>query len=418
MFNSVRHGFTKSSSSIVAALDIGSSKVCCAIARMQSDGKVVLLGLGQHVSRGMKAGAIIDMYALECSIRSAVHGAEEMAKETVSSVYLSIAPSLVKSFSLKMEASVAGHVIDDADVRKIIAQARESAKKPGIDVIHALSTGFHVDVIRGIRDPRGMYGDKMSGQVLLVTAPQGPIRNMYACIERCHLHLQGIVVSPYAAGMACLTQDEIDLGANIIDMGGGMTSLAYFFDSEILHIDNILIGGSHVTHDISRGLATPLIQAERLKTLYGSAMLSASDHREMINVPLMGDDTNRGSSITKAELVRIIRPRIEETFELIRDRLKLLTADGIASSRVVLTGGASLLPGVKEIASMILGKQTRIGKPFGLSGCRDAIKSPIFSTLAGLIEYAKNDPILLPSSSQDNGYSILKKLSNVSGWFK
>lgn len=419
MFNSMRKGFALSSAHLITALDIGSSKVCCAIARLQADGSAHLLGVGQHVSRGLKGGAIVDMQALEYAIRSAVHGAEEMARETVTNVYVSIAPSLIQAVTVRMEASVAGHVIDDADVRKIIAQAKESAKKPGIEVIHALSTGFHVDVIRGIRDPRGMYGDFMSGQVLLVTAPQGPIRNLYACIERCHLYLQGIVVAPYAGGIASLVQDEMDLGVTLIDLGAGMTSLAYFFDSELMHLDTIMVGGSHVTHDIARGLSTPLIQAERLKTLYGSAMLSPSDHREMISVPLMGDDSaGRGSSITKAELVRIIRPRIEETFELIRDRLKKLTLEGMASSRIVLTGGASQLPGVREISSLILGKQTRIGRPAHLFGSQDILKSPAFSTAAGLIEYAKNDPILLPNPEQNNQPSTFKKMLRLRHWFR
>jgi cell division protein FtsA len=418
MFQSMRKGFVRNGAHLITALDIGSSKVCCAIARLQSDGSAHLLGLGQHVSRGLKAGAIIDMQSLEYAIRSAVHGAEEMARETVSHVYVSIAPSLIQAVTVRMQASVAGHVIDDTDVRKIIAQAKESAKRPGVEVIHALSTGFHVDVIRGIRDPRGMYGDTMSGHVLLVTAPQGPIRNLYACIERCHLYLQGIVVAPYASGLAALVQDEMDLGVTLIDLGAGMTSLAYFFDSELMHLDTIMVGGSHVTHDIARGLSTPLIQAERLKTLYGSAMLSPSDHRDMITVPLIGDESSRGSSITKAELVKIIRPRIEETFELIRDRLKNLNLEGMASSRIVLTGGASQLPGVREISSLILGKQTRIGRPVHLQGPSDILRSPSFSTVAGLIEYAKNDPILLPSPDQNNRPSTLQKVFNLRQWFR
>jgi cell division protein FtsA len=418
MFHSMRKGFVRSTAHVITALDIGTSKVCCAIARLNSDGSTHLLGLGQHMSRGLKRGAIIDMQSLEQAIRSAVHSAEEMARETVSSVYVSIAPSLIQATTVRMEASVSGHMIDDADVRKIIAQAKESMHKPGIEVIHALSTGFHVDVIKGIRDPRGMYGDTMSGHVLLVTAPQGPIRNLYACIERCHLYLQGIVVAPYGSGLACLVQDEMDLGVTLIDLGAGMTSISYFFDSELMHLDTILVGGGHVTHDISRGLSTPLMQAERLKTLYGSAMLSATDHREMISVPLMGDESSRGTSITKAELVRIIRPRVEETFELIRDRIKNLKLEGLASSRIVLTGGASQLPGIREISNLILGKPTRIGRPIHLKGPEDILNSPAFSTVAGLIEYAKNDPILLPSPTQNNRPSFFKKIFKASNWFR
>lgn len=416
----MRKSFSRTSNQIITALDIGSSKVTCAIARLTAEGQQpVLLGVGQHVSRGLKGGAIIDMQALELAIRAAVHVAEERARETATNVYVSLSPKLVQATTVRMQASVAGHVIDDADVRKLISQAKASVEKPGIEVIHALSTGFHVDVIKGIRDPRGMYGDTMTGHVLLVTAPHGPIRNLYACIERCHLYLQGVVVSPYSAGLACLTQDEMDLGVLLIDMGAGMTSAAYFFDSELMHLDTLAIGGGHVTHDIARGLSTPLLQAERLKTLHGSAMLSPHDRRELIAVPLLGDEmSTRESQITKAELVRIIRPRIEETFEIWRDRLKVLEFEGLSSSRVVLTGGASHLPGVREISSLILGRQVRIGHSIHLKGQYSIFKDPSFCTCAGLIEYAKYDPILLASPEQDNQPSLPKRLLKSFSWFK
>lgn len=403
---------------LITALDIGTSKVTCAIARLNPNGQPTLMGYGQHISKGLKGGAIVDMQALETAIRGAVHGAEEMARETVTHVYVTLSPSLIQAKNVRIEVSVSGHVIDDVDVRKIIGQAKESAEKPGIEVIHALSTGFHVDVIKGIRDPRGMYGDTMTGHVLLVTCPQGPIRNLYACIERCHLHLQGIVVSSYAAGLSTLVQDEIDLGVISIDMGAGMTSVAYFFDSELMYLDALPIGGSHVTHDIARGLSTPLTQAERLKTLYGSAMLSSNDHRESITVPLLGDEAmNRETHVTRAELVRIIRPRIEETFEMIRDRLKSMDLEGLTSSRVVLTGGGSQLPGVREISSLVLGKQVRVGRSIHLNGAYDILKEPSFCTCAGLIEYAKYDPILF-MREEKRSVSFIKRLTQLGSWFR
>jgi cell division protein FtsA len=419
IFRSVRKGLSKSNTGLLSGLDIGSSKVSCCITRPSHDGSLKVLGVGQYASRGIRGGAIVDMQALEMAIRGAVHDAETAAGETIHEVFISLSPNLISSSVVRVEANIAGHAVDETDVRKILAQAAQSAEKPGHEIIHSISASYTIDTVQGIRDPRGMFGDALNCSVLVLSAPSGPLRNLYACIERCHLSLNGLVVSPYASGLATLVEDEIDLGATLIDLGAGSTSIAIFYDGRLTHIDHVPIGGAHVTSDLARGLSTPLAQAERIKTLYGSAMVSPSDSREMIAAPQIGEEaTSRGTQVTKAELTRIIRPRIEETFELIRERLRNVEADKIAGKRLVLTGGASQLPGVRELASLILDKQGRIGRPLYLKSQNEQIKSPAFATCAGLLEFARSEHIMATAHDQDSSGHLFNRFGKLGSWLR
>jgi cell division protein FtsA len=360
------------------------------------------------------------MQALEIAIRGAVYEAEKAANETIDDVFVSLSPNLISSAVVRVEANISGHAVDDADVRKILAQASQSAEKAGHQIIHSISAAYMIDNIQGIRDPRGMFGDILNCSVLVLSAPYGPLRNLYACIERCHLTVNDLVVSPYASGLATLVEDEMDLGVTLIDMGAGATSIAIFYDGRLSHIDHVPIGGMHVTNDLARGLSTPLAQAERIKTLYGSAMVSPSDSRELIAAPQIGEEPSaKGTQVTKAEITRIIRPRIEETFELIRDRLRHIDVNAIAGKRLVLTGGASQLPGVRELASLILDKQGRIGRPLYVSSPgNDQIKSPAFATCAGLLEFARTEHFITAAHEQDNYPGFLNRFGRISSWFK
>jgi cell division protein FtsA len=218
------------------------------------------------------------------------------------------------------------------------------------------------------------------------------VRNLAHCIGRCHLEIAGLVVSPYAAGLACLVEDESDLGVTVIDMGGGTTSIAVFYDGNLVFTDSVPVGGGHVTNDIARGLSTPVAHAERMKTLYGSAIASAADERELITVPQVGEeDETQANHVPRSLLVGIISPRLEETFEMVRDRLESSGFDKIAGRRVVLTGGACQLPGTRELAALILDKQIRIGRPLRIEGLAEATGGPAFSTSAGLVHFALSE---------------------------
>jgi cell division protein FtsA len=383
----------KARAGLVAALDIGSTKICCFIARLDEQRgqhrAARVVGIGHQAARGVRNGAIVDLEAAETSIRAAVSAAEQMAGTTVQGVVVNVSGGQPASRTIGVEVEIAGQQIADSDMRRALGQTRPEDDAGEREVIHSIPVGFSIDGNRGIRDPRGMFGDRLGVDMHLITAQSSALRNLAACVARCHLEIDAMVVSPYAAGLACLVEDEMDLGATVIDMGGGTTSIAVFFDGNVVFTDCVRVGGGHVTSDIARGLSTPLIQAERIKTLYGSAVASPADDREAIEVPLVGEDEAAGvTQIPRSLLVGIIHPRIEETLELVRGRLEASGFDKLAGRRAVLTGGACQLAGVRDLAARILDKQVRIGRPLKLGGLAEATSGPAFATSAGLVGFA------------------------------
>jgi len=403
----------------IAVLDVGTTKVCCFIARQGEDAKPRVVGIGHQLSRGLRAGAIVDMEQAEASILAAVHAAEQMAGETLRDVTVNVAGGHPASQTIGVEVAIAGHEVGDGDLRKVIDQGRLYDAAADRRLIHSIPVGYTIDGSRGIRDPRGMYGERLGVDMHVVTAASGPVRNLTTCIARCHLDIRALVVSPYAAGLASLVDDEMDLGVCVVDMGGGTTTLAVFFDGNVVYTDSIPAGGQHVTSDIARGLSTPLAHAERMKTLYGNCVPSPADEREMITVPQVGEeDRAQANTIPKTILVGIIQPRLEETFELVRSRLELSGFDKIAGRRIVLTGGASQLAGVRELAQLVLDKQVRMGRPIRLAGLAEATGGPAFAVGAGLIAYARRtsaDEARPARSHADSGNGLFGRLGS---WFK
>jgi cell division protein FtsA len=390
----MRRVLASSKPGILAALDIGSSKVCCFIARPDDDGRPRVVGIGQQASKGVKSGAVVDMDAAEMAIRNAVDAAERMAEETIDQVVVSLSGGQPLSAALGIEVSIAGHAVDDADLRRAlephrVTEALNGHAGPGREIVHSIATGYAIDGTRGIRDPRGMYGDRLGVNMHVVTAAAGPMRNLLHCVERCHLDIGAVVVSPYAAGLAALVEDETELGVTVVDMGGGTTSIAVFAEGQVLYTDVVPVGGQHVTNDIARGLSTSRADAERMKTLYGHARSSEADERGTIEVPRVGEESEGVTQqVSRSLLTGIIQPRLEETFELVRSRMEASGADRIAGRRVVLTGGASQLPGMRELAALVLDKQVRIGKPVHIGGLAEATNGPAYATCAGLLTYA------------------------------
>src|SRR6185312_13496804 len=245
------------------------------------------------------------------------------------------------------------------------------------------------------------------------------LRNLASCIGRCHLEIAALVMSPYAAGLAALVADESELGVTIIDMGGGTTTIAVFFDGNLVFSDSVPVGGGHVTNDIARGLSTPIAHAERMKTLYGSAIASPSDEREMISVPQVGEeDDGQANHVPKSLLVGIISPRLEETFELVRNRLEASGYDKVAGRRVVLTGGACQLPGTRELAGLILDKQIRIGRPLRVAGLAEATGGPAFSTCVGLLNFALSERPETARQARSYAGPPAGLLGRVGNWLK
>jgi cell division protein FtsA len=385
----------KNRTGVYAALDVGSSKICCFIARRSGEeDRPRVIGIGQQVSRGVKNGAVIDMDQAQRSLTTAVHAAEEMAGETLEQIVVNLSGGYPASRHVSVEVDIDGHEVGDHDLHRALDHGHSveglgGQPERGRQLIHSIPIGYSIDGSRGIRDPRGMYGERLGVDMHVVTAASGPVRNLATCVQRAHLDIASFAVSPFAAGLATLVKDERELGVTLIDMGGGTTSIAVFFEGNVVHTDVVPVGGSHVTNDLARGLSTPLATAERLKTLYGHAIASAADEHSLIEVPQVGEGPEGDvQQIQRSVLVGIIQPRLEETFELVRSRLEASGFDKIGGRRVVLTGGASQLPGMRDLAALILDKQVRLGRPVHLEGLAEATGGPAYATCAGLISYA------------------------------
>ncbi|MDR3373585.1 MAG: cell division protein FtsA [Ancalomicrobiaceae bacterium] len=383
--------------SVISVLDVGSSKVACLIARLtpKKPGSslpgrthdVHVLGYGMQRARGMKSGVVVDLDQAEQSIRLAVDAAERMAEITIESLIVSLTAGRLHSEVFRASVDVAGLEVDEADIQRVLAAGGAHSVTDDRSLVHSLPIGYALDGTRGIAEPRGMLGKKLSVDMHVVTADSAPIRNLELCVNRCHLSVETIVAAPYASGLSALVDDESEIGVACVDMGGGTTSIAVFADRHFCHADAIAIGGHHVTNDIARGLSTRLADAERIKTLHGSALATSSDDHEIVGVPSVGDDSHDIVNIPRGSLTRIIRPRIEEILELVRDRLAASGYAGRVGKRVVLTGGASQLTGIVEVARRILGRNVRLGRPLGITGLPQAAKGPAFAASVGLLIY-------------------------------
>jgi len=396
--NIFKNKTTKSRQDIFAALDIGTSKVCCAIAKVENrpyekEGEVLrLIGVGHQSSKGIRGGQIVDLESLEDAILNATHSAEQMAGQTISEVCVNLPIANAQSQTFESHISIANQTVDETHIRRLLTFGRNVEIAEDRQIIHALPVGYSIDNTRGIHDPRGMVGDQLSVMIHLVTVPKALIRNFENCIGRCHLDVSSFVVTPYASGLSTLVEDELSLGATVIDIGGGTTTIASFLDGTLVHVDSLPVGGAHVTSDIARGVSTPLIQAERLKTLYGTVIPSSSDERESIMVPQLGESQGaQAHQIPKSMLTHIIRARVEEMLELIWARLTTTGVDRLVSQKIVLTGGGSQLPGIREMAANLWGRQVRHGQPIGVIGASDFATNPMFATCAGLLQYGWRD---------------------------
>ncbi|MBD87633.1 MAG: cell division protein FtsA [Rhodospirillaceae bacterium] len=374
---------------LIAALDVGTAKICCFISRIEDDGTLEVVGIGHQVAQGTRAGAIVDMSAVESSIREVLQAAEDMAGDTVRTVLVGVTGCQPHSRTLKIELELGGHEVSEADLKRVFERSNSEETRQDRVVLHGLPVGYEIDGLQGIRDPRGMRGEKLLVRMHVVSGARSTIRNLTNCVGRCHLDTEALVLSPYASGLASLVEDELDLGAICIDMGAGITSIAVFQNNAMMYSDAVPIGGWHVTSDIARGLDTSMRDAERLKTLFGSAIINDVDNKDMIDVPLLGErDATVPNHISRDILIGVVRPRLEEVFELVRDRLDAVGFGKSGIMRVVLTGGASQLSGLRDLASNILGKHVRLGGPPPIPGLAQSMRNPAFATCAGLLLYA------------------------------
>ncbi len=407
----------------IAALDVGTTKVACFIAKMgakdDSPNEFQVVGVGHHRSRGMRGGQVTNLDEAEASVRAAVDAAEQMANERIDKVSVNMSCGGPQSTRVDVEMAVSGHQIRDTDVRRVIDHGSSQYDPHDRELIHCIPTGYSIDGSNGIIDPRGMFGGKLGVNIHLVTAAVGPSRNLGSVIERCDLDVAERVVSSYASGVACLVEDEKELGCTVIDMGGGTTSIAVFAEGHVAFVETIPVGGQHITGDIAKGLSTPVAKAERLKTVHGSVLQAPANARDLIKVPLVGeDDETSANEVPKSMLVQIIQARVEETLELVRSHLDVSGFGKSAGRRVVLTGGASQLEGLRDLAELVLDKQVRLARPKMIRGLPESVSGPAFSTAAGLLRYGLREHVTRPDYAVMHAAKNKKTFGRLGQWLK
>ncbi len=389
---------SSSRTTTVSVLDIGSTKICCLIGKLRPRGDssvlpgrshaIEVIGFGHQRSRGIKSGVVVDMDAAEQALRLAVDRAERSAGVTVDSLVLAVSAGRLSSDTFSSGITLGGGEVAAGDIRAVMMAGNDHVARSDRATLHALPIGYTLDSRHGIENPLSMVGEELGVDMHVVSADVAPLRNLENCVNRAHLSVDGMVATSYASGLAALVDDEARMGCACIDMGGGTTTVSIFFNNRLVFADAITVGGNHVTMDLARVLSTPVEDAERMKVLHGTALTTQLGEGEMVSIAPIGDDPRTLShQISVGQMAQIIRPRIEETFELVRERINRSGFAGVVGKRVVITGGASQLGGISEVAGRVLGANIRIGRPMGVAGLPKTAKGPAFSAAAGLLIY-------------------------------
>ncbi len=384
---------------LITALDIGSSKICAMIAEVQEGGELQVLGTGQRESKGVRRGYVADMERTEVGIREAVEQAERIAGTNIDECWVSFSAGGLVSDLASVEVELGGHRVEQDDIDELLDAGRNSIDPDGRMVLHAQPTLYTLDGLAGVKKPLGLHADRLGVDIHVVAAEASPVRNLDLCVRSAHLGVRAIVASPVATGMACLSEEERELGVALVEFGAGVINVSLFAGGMLVGLTSIPFGASDITDDIASAFGTRRSQAERMKCFHGSAMSSPRDNHDMIEVASMStdEDAGEGHRITRAQLISVIRQRLEHQLGEIAGALKALGFTGPVGRQVVITGGGAELKGIADYAQGVLGRAVRVGRPRGLSGLPEAHAGPAFSTLAGLATYAASKPVDLRS---------------------
>ena len=389
---------------VIAVLDVGSSKIACLILRfdgperlregdgvgsMAGQSSFRVIGAATTRSRGVRFGEIAVMNETERAIRTAVQAAQKMANVRVDHCIACFAGADPRSYGLAGEWDLQDSVVTEQDVARVLAACDVPDIGHGREVLHAHPVNFALDHRTGLADPRGQIGNRLACDMHMLSVEASVVQNLLYCIKRCDLELAGIASSAYVSGVSSLVEDEQELGSACIDMGGGSTGISIFMKKHMIFADSVRLGGDHVTSDISKGLQVPLVVAERIKTKHGGVVATGMDDREMIEIGGDSGDWDKDRrQVSRTELIGIIRPRVEEILEDVAARLNAGFFDQLPSQQIVLTGGASQIPGLDGLASRILGQRVRMGRPLRVQGLPQAATGPAFSGAVGLSLFA------------------------------
>jgi len=389
---------------VVAILDVGSSKMACLVLRfdgtlgsfeaegvgsMAGQAGFRVIGAATTRSRGVKFGEITAMGETERAIRTVLQQAQKMANIRVDHVIACFSGAEPRSYGLTGAIDLQGQIVTEQDISQVLAACDVPDYGHGREVLHAQPVNFALDHRSGLGDPRGQLGNRLSTDLHMLTVDAAVVQNLAHCVKRCDMELAGVASSAYVSGISALVEDEQELGAACIDLGGGSTSISIFMKKHMIYADAVRMGGEHVTGDISMGLSVPHATAERIKTFYGGVVATGMDDREMIDIGGdTGDWEHDRRSVSRAELIGIMRPRVEEILEEVRERLDAAGFDHMPSQQIVLTGGGSQIPGLDGLASRILGQQVRLGRPLRVHGLPQAATGPGFASAVGMCLFA------------------------------
>jgi cell division protein FtsA len=374
----------KKGGEIIVGLDIGTTKICAIVGEVTDSG-IDIIGIGSHPSKGLRKGVVVNIETTVQSIQRAIDEAEAMAGTEITHVYTGIAGGHIKSFGGRGVVALKDREVREADIARVIEQAKTVNIPVDREVIHVLPQEFIVDDQAGIREPLGMTGARLEAKVHIVTGAVASAQNIIKCANRAGLNVSDIVLQPLASSEAVLTEEEKELGVCLVDIGGGTTDIAIFQNGSIVHTAVIALGGHNLTNDVAVGLRTPMDHAERIKQKYGCSLTSLVDKAEMIEVPSVGGRDPR--SMGRTILSEILEPRVEEIFQLVHHEVERNGFSELLTSGVVITGGSTLLPGMTELAEEIMGVPVRRGVPRGIGGLVDVVRSPVYATGVGLVVY-------------------------------
>jgi cell division protein FtsA len=396
----------------IVALDIGTSKVAAIVGELMPDGQIEIVGIGYHPSRGLKKGVVVNIESTVQSIQRAIEEAELMAGGRIQSVYAGIAGSHIRSINSHGNVAVREREVSQQDIDRVLDAAQAMAIPADQRILHVIPQEYIIDHQEGVREPLGMSGVRLEAKVHMVTCATNASQNIEKCIERCGLTVNDIVLEQLASSYAVLGEDERDLGVCLVDIGGGTTDIAVFTDGAVRHTAVIPIAGDQVTNDIAMALRTPTQSAEEVKMKYACALAQLAGPDEMIKVPGVGDKPAR--ELSRQALAEVVEPRYDELFTLIQAELRRSGYEDLVAAGIVLTGGASKMEGVVELAEEIFHMPVSLGIPRYVHGMKDIVRNPIYATGMGLLLYGQEREKELAGRQTRRGTGGLRKFKK---WF-
>lgn len=374
------------SSPIIVGIDIGTTKICTLVSRVENDGRIRVLGVGIEPAQGIRKGTVVDLEAASQSISLSVDKAERTSGLEISSALVSLAGSHVSSINSRGVAGIHQQVIDDRDILRAMDAARAVAIPHNREVIHVIQRGFTIDGQDGIRMPIGMHGYRMEVEAHIITAAASTVDNLRLVVGNSGVEVSQFVLNPLASAEVVLTKTEREMGVVVCDIGGGTTDMAIYIENDVYHTMVLAVGGNHVTSDLAHGLRLPFSSAEEVKINHGHALIREINEKETFPVRAFGE--NKPADVSRIDVAHIIEARVEEIFSLIFQEIKRSGYDGLLPAGLVLTGGSSQLPGISKLASEVLDLPARVARPEKLVGMVDQLQSPAYSTGVGLVHWA------------------------------